>query len=486
MVELTETAVLAASKESRERAERDLSAAWRAVMASYSDESAFSGIDPLVLREEMSRIDVLPDEGLGYDQALSIISKEVLPHMLRTWSTSYMPHLHSPALTESLAAELIISTYNNSMDSWDQSPAATEVELIVMRKLLELFGYDPAKADGVFTSGGSQSNLSALVAARDAWCMRKLGWDVKKKGNPDCYKRLRLYTSEISHFSMEKSCHMLGLGYDAVVKLPVDSQARIDIGRARQQLEADRQAGLLPFCIVATIGTTDLGSVDDIAALRDLADEYGCLLHADAAYGSGAIMSSAYHDRTGDLSLADSITVDFHKMFLLPISCSAILVKDASLLGCFELHADYLNREEDEEDGYVNLVGKSMQTTRRADAIKVLLSFLTRGRDGYARIIDHVINNAEHLHAVLSADGSFICPVKPTLSSVVFALKAGDEVNKAVRRRLLAKGTVLGQTVMNGRVMLKATLLNPALDAAGLDRLVALVKAEGDLVTKER
>ena len=192
-------------------------------------------------------------------------------------------------------------------------------------------------------------------------------------------------------------------------------------------------------------------------------------------------MSSKYRERLGDLSLADSITIDFHKMFLLPISCSALLMKNGKKLECFELHADYLNREEDEEDGYINLVGKSMQTTRRFDALKVFMAFQTRGKDGFDEMITKVIDNADYFWSLIKDDPDFIVPVKPELSSVVFALTDGDEVNKRVRRRLLENGTVIGQTVMNGKVMLKFTLLNPNLDFSDFPALIEKIKEYRDI-----
>ena len=227
---------------------------------------------------------------------------------------------------------------------------------------------------------------------------------------------------------------------------------------------------------MATAGTTDFGSIDDIKALREVADEEGCLLHVDAAYGSALIISGRCRDRLGRIELADSITIDFHKMFLLPISCSALLVKDRHALDCFLIHADYLNREEDEEDGYINLVGKSMQTTRRFDALKVYISFRMRGRDGFGRIIDTAVDNASYFYSRLSADDEFIAPVEPELSSVVFAHRGGDETNRRVRRSLLESGTVIGQTVYDGRVMLKFTLLNPALTHEHIDSLIDRIK----------
>ena len=471
--------LLSDTEEVKERFSRMIGETLEAIFASYSDDSAFSGIDPYELRDKIGSLGFLPEKGKGFENVLEDVRNDILPHMLRTWSTKYMPHLHSPVLTESICSELIISCFNDSMDSWDQGPAATELEESMVRGLTELFGFPSNTSDGCFTSGGSQSNISAIVAARDWYCQKQFGWDVKMDGLPPEYTKLRVYTSEISHFSMDKASHILGMGYRAVRKIPVDSKCRIDVKAFEKMLEEDVGAGLYPYCAVATFGTTDFGSIDDAKAMRELCDRYGMHLHADAAYGSGLIMSQQYKNRIEGISLCDSITVDFHKMFLLPISCSAILMKDGERLKCFELHADYLNREEDEEDGYINLVGKSMQTTRRFDALKVYMAFQTRGADGYGTIIDRAVSNASYFYGRISEDPEFIAPVEPELSSVVFALRSGDGVNKKVRRALLSEGTVIGQTVMDGRVMLKFTLLNPNLGPERIDSIIARIKELG-------
>ena len=467
--------VLSCREDDKDAFRRMIHEAAEAILSSFSDDSAFSGIDPYELRREIGKLQLLPEHGSGWDDTIRNVREAILPHMLRTWSPSYMPHLHSPALLESIAAELIIAAFNSSMDSWDQGPAATEIEEMTIKQLCSLFGYGSG-SDGVFTSGGSQSNISASVALRDRFIQQKLGWDTKKHGLPKEYRRMRIYTSEISHFSFDKGAHMAGLGYDAVVKLPVDDRCRIDTEKARSIIEKDRESGFIPFMIVATIGTTDFGSIDNIKKLREIANEYGMLLHADAAYGSGAILSS-YSDRVSDLCLADSITIDFHKMFLLPISASVLLMKDGTELDAFQLHADYLNREEDEEDGYINLVGKSMQTTRRFDALKVYMAFRMRGRDGFRRILDTMIENAAYFHSRLEADSDFISPVAPELSSVVFALKGGDERNRKARRALMKEGIIIGQTVYKGDVMLKFTLLNPLLTKDHIDRLIERIRS---------
>ena len=475
----TDPVLLSDSKAVQDRFSQMIRETLESIYASFSDNSSFSGIGPYELREEIASLGFLPEEGRGFEEVLKETERSILPHLLRTWSTKYMPHLHCPVLTESICSELIIACFNDSLDSWDQGPAATELEESMVHGLVRLFGLPEDTADGSFTSGGSQSNISAIIAARDWYCQKKFGWDVKMNGLPPEYNKLRVYTSEISHFSMDKASHILGMGYQAVRKIPVDSKCRIDLKAFEKMLEDDVAAGLYPYCAVATFGTTDFGSIDDAAGMRKLCDRYGMHLHADAAYGSGLIMSEKYRDRISAISLCDSITADFHKMFLLPISCSVILMRDGERLKCFELHADYLNREEDEEDGYINLVGKSMQTTRRFDALKVFMAFQTRGSKGYGRIIDTAVGNATYFYQRISADPEFIAPVEPELSSVVFALDKGDEVNKRVRRALMSEGTVIGQTVKDGKVMLKFTLLNPNLTTDQIDSIIARIKELG-------
>ena len=476
---VSDPVLLSESKEIQDRFSEMIRETLSAIFRSFSDDSAFSGIDPYELREKVNALGFLPDKGKGFEEVLKDTEKVIMPHLLRTWSTKYMPHLHSPVLTETICSELIISCFNDSMDSWDQGPAATELEESMVHGLCDMFGLGDEGSDGSFTSGGSQSNISAIIAARDWYCAKKFNRDVKMNGLPPEYSKLRLYTSEICHFSMDKASHILGMGYNAVRKIPVDSKCRVDVPAFERMVEEDIKAGLYPFCAVATLGTTDFGSIDDAIGMRKVCDKYGMHLHGDAAYGSGLIMSKTYRDRLKGTRVCDSVTVDFHKMFLLPISCSAILMRDGERLKCFELHADYLNREEDEEDGYINLVGKSMQTTRRFDALKVYMAFQTRGLDGYTKLMDTAVGNAMYFYQRIAKDPEFIAPVEPEISSVVFALNAGDEVNKKVRRALLKEGIVIGQTVKDGLVMLKFTLLNPNLTHERIDEIIARIKALG-------
>lgn len=468
--------LLTSDKKSLEIFKKEIEQTVNSICESLSNNKAYEGLSPEQLQSNLKNIPLLPNQGLGFEAVLKKVKEIILPNFLRTSSTSYMAHLHSPALIESIAAELILATFNQSMDSWDQSPIATEVEVDVVNQLCQLFNLGK-DSDGVFTSGGSQSNLSGLFLARDIFCKNSLRWDVKMNGLPKNYSKFKIYTSEISHFSMEKSAHLLGLGYNAVRKVPVDLNGVMDINILEKMLENDIANDNLPFCIVATLGTTDYGSIDSLDKISILCKKFGLWLHADAAYGSGLIVSSKYKSRLGNLSLCDSITIDFHKMFLLPISCGLFLVKEAKNFEPLSFHADYLNREDDEEEGYVNLVGKSLQTTRRFDALKVWMTFQVRGKNGYSNIIDTCVENAEYLYKKLLNDDYFEVAIKPEISSLVFRLNNTDEVNKNVRKHLLhQEGIVIGQTVYNNKTFLKFTLLNPLVTHATLDSIIEKIK----------
>ena len=444
----------------------------------FVNASSYDGATPAELQDIIHRDSLLPEKGLGWENTLALLREKILPNMLRVSSTAYMPHLHSSALLESIAAEAVISAFNQSMDSWDQAPVATEIETEVVHHLCALYGLGK-NADGVFTSGGTQSNQTAILLARDWFCHEKLQHNINEEGLPSNFSALRIYTSEISHFSVEKSACIMGLGTRAVVKVPCDKNKRMDVDALESLVKSDIEKGNVPFLVVATVGTTDFGSIDPLENINEVCKKYGMWLHADAAYGSGVIMSEKYKERVGSLSLCDSITVDFHKMFLQAISCSAVLIKEGKNFDTLTIRADYLNRKEDEEEGYANLVDKSLQTTRRFDALKVWVSFLMRGKDGWSEIITTVMDNARYFYDKIKSNGSFSTTVEPEISSVVFRCvrfsdeEKNDNLNRAVRKHLLhKKGVSLGQTVCDGRVCLKITLLNPLVTHKTLDDLI--------------
>ncbi|CAM5562908.1 Lysine decarboxylase DesA OS=Streptomyces tendae OX=1932 GN=desA PE=3 SV=1 [Streptomyces tendae] len=225
----------------------------------------------------------------------------------------YLAHLNCPVVIPAVLGEAVLSAVNSSLDTWDQSAGGTLIERKLIDWTTARIGLGPA-ADGVFTSGGTQSNLQALLLARE---------EAKAESLAD----LRIFASEVSHFSVRKSAKLLGLGPDAVVSVPVDRDKRMRTVALARELERCAADGLVPMAVVATGGTTDFGSIDPLPEIAGLCEQYGVWLHVDAAYGCGLLASLKYRDRIDGIERADSVTVDYHKSFFQPVSSSAVLVR---------------------------------------------------------------------------------------------------------------------------------------------------------------
>jgi L-2,4-diaminobutyrate decarboxylase len=394
-------------------------------------------------------------------------------------------HLHCPPLLSALAAEVVISALNQSMDSFDQAPIASVMEQKMTRWLCDEVGLPPA-ADGTFTTGGSQSNYMGLLLARDTFLKNHWNWSAQKSGLPPEARQLRILCSEAAHFTVEKSASQLGLGTDAVVRVEVDDRFRMKPSVVNRKLEWLKAEGLLPMAIVATAGSTDFGSIDPLAEIAAMARSADIWLHADAAYGGALLFSARHRDQLAGIDAADSVAIDFHKLFWQPIPCSAFLLRDASRFDAIKLYADYLNPEALEEKGIPNLVTTSLLTSRRFDALKLWISFQALGREKLASMIDRTIELADHAAEALRGTDDFELECDPQLSTVVFRyLSAGkesdtDRINADIRQRLFDRGAaVIGHTRVRGRQCLKFTCMNPTATEADMEGLIELIRREG-------
>lgn len=443
----------------------------------------YSGKSPAELAA-LLKGDVLPRGGSPVDDVLKRV-RTIVAHSVAVTHPNTIAHLLCPPLIPSLAAEVVISALNQSMDSFDEAPAATVLELAVTRWLTEEAGL-PSGSDGIFTAGGTQSNFMALLLARDACISSHWNWQVQRDGLPADASRLRFLCSEVAHFTVEKSAYQLGLGTGAVIRVPVDRSFRMLPKALSESLAELREKGLIPAAVVATAGTTDFGSIDPLPEISALAQQAGAWLHVDAAYGSALLLSDRYREKLRGLESADSISMDFHKEFWQCISCAALLVRDAGQLRHLRIHADYLNPESDEEAGIPNLVGKSLSTTRRFDALKLWFSFQVLGREKFGKMVDRTIELAAHAARFIRSNPPLELLNEPEYGCVVFRYRPsgpqvdGDRLNSVLRQRLLERGlAVIGHTRVDGRQYLKLTCMNPATSEQEIEDLLLSIIGEG-------
>jgi len=446
-------------------------------------EKPFSGILPAELATQFKTVDLERPLGNQAD-ALNELHQLYLRDAVWFHHPKYLAHLNCPVVLPSLMAEQIMAAVNSSVDTWDQSAGGTLIEQKVIDWTLERIGL-PQTADGIFTSGGTQSNLMAMLLARDSWCEAHHGGHlIKQHGFPRDASKWRVFTSKLSHFSIQKSLAILGLGYDAVVAVDHDEHYRMDVTALAREMQRCREEGLCPIAVVATGGTTDFGSIDPLDAIADLCERNGVWMHVDAAYGCGLLVSQQHRQRLHGIERADSVTVDYHKSFFQSVSCGAFFVRNKTHLKYVTHHADYLNPLSAQQEGTPNLVNKSIQTTRRFDALKMWLSLRIMGPAALGEAFDAVLALAKVAHQRLSDHPAIEVLHAPELSTQVFRFvpqKACsesriDEINAAIRKSLSRSGNaIVAGTRVAGRQYLKFTLLNPATTAADLDDVIQLI-----------
>lgn len=467
---------------------------WRHVVAAVADAVDRWAVrpgpgpdtDPETLAKLIAAVDVLPDEPVPLDAVLADLGERVLANGVRPADPACVAHLHAPPLLTAAAAELAVGATNQSLDSYDQAPAATLLEDHLVRSLARLLGL-PAGASGVLTAGGTASNLLGLLLARDH--ATPGGWVVAADGLPPEVRDWRIVTSEAAHFSVQQAAAVLGLGHRAVVPVATDDLGRIDLPDLDRALAGMDHRRLRTIAIVGTAGTTDVGAVDPLPALADRAVAHHAWFHVDAAVGAALALSDRLRPQLAGIERADSVTADLHKLCWQPIGASVLLVRDEARLEVVRHRSDYLDRPDDEDDGLLNLVGRSLDTSRRFDALKVVLSLRATGRRRLGAMVDHLVDTAASVAERVDAAGDLELLAPPSLMMILFrwhppgrGLDDGtlDAANVAIQRELFARGeAVLGRTRHRGRVALKLTLVNPTATADDLAAVLALVARTG-------
>ncbi|WP_275560090.1 aspartate aminotransferase family protein [Streptomyces sp. 5-6(2022)] len=443
----------------------------------------FSGISPDELSSVVGAIDL--DTPLGDVQAaLDELERVYLRDTVYFHHPRYLAHLNCPVVIPAVVGEAVLSAVNSSLDTWDQSGAGTLIERRLIDWAAQRAGLGPA-ADGVFTSGGTQSNLQAMLLAREETCHLAARSGDPRLSRAEMLPRLRVLTSQCSHFSIAKSATLLGLAEDATITVACDGSRRMTMEALAAQIARCRSEGLLPMAVVATAGTTDFGSIDPLHDIADLCARERIWMHVDAAYGCGVLASRRHRALLRGVERADSVTMDFHKSFFQPISSSALLVRDRTTLRHATYHADYLNPRSVHEH-VPNQVDKSIQTTRRFDALKLWMTLRIIGADAVGELFDEVVERAGDAWRLLDSDPRFEVVTTPQLSTLVFRYVPGpdtnvtqavtDEANLYARKTLASDGdAVVAATVVDGRHFLKFTLLNPATSLNDIATVLHLV-----------
>ena len=389
---------------------------------------------------------------------------------------NYIGHQVVPPLPIAALTDLMATFSNNAMAIYEMGPAATAIERNVIGWLLGFFGWGK-NANGLLTSGGSLGNLTGLLAARQAVSEYDV-WENGVAGD------LAVMVSSESHYSVDRSVRIMGLGDKGIIKLPVDDQHRINVDQLPKTLQQAKDEGKIVMALVGNACSTSTGTYDHNDEMADFCAENNIWFHIDAAHGGPAIISEKYRYLTKGIEKADSVVIDFHKMMLTPALTTAVIFKNGNTsYEAFTQKASYLLNKKGEINWYDG-AGRTIECTKKAMGLKIYLMIKTYGVELFSSYVDQTYDLAREFAELLESNKDFELATAPDSNIVCFRIfKEGtsDEdlnlLNADIREKIKQDGAFyIVQTVINGKVYLRITIMNPFTTMETLKKLLVKVK----------
>ncbi|KAJ4315727.1 Glutamate decarboxylase 2 [Neodidymelliopsis sp. IMI 364377] len=426
------------------------------------------------------------DERRGKERLVGLV-QVVLRYSVNTWDQGFMDKLYASTNAVGVAAELLLAVLNTNVHVYQVSPILTLIEKTTTKYLANLFGFSSQFAGGISQPGGSASNSSAIVIARNT-----LYPETKTEGNGSHH--FTLFTSAHGHYSVEKAANLFGLGSKNVISVPVDEAGRMVPSELERLVLESKKRGETPFFVNATAGTTVHGSFDPFPALSQICKAQNLWLHIDGSWGGSVIFNSSLAStRLEGSHLADSIAVNPHKMLGAPITCSFLLGRDMRTFhSALTLPAGYLfhSSGKDVNDIY-DLADLTPQCGRRADSLKFFLMLQYYGPAYFSDLVARGFDAANYLLSLLKRDGDFVTlspePL-PCLQVCFYYARNGElgddaekngRVTSEIANRLIVRGFMVDYAPgERGRFF--RVVVNGGTRRGTLDGLVKGIKAAGE------
>ncbi|HMQ11063.1 MAG TPA: pyridoxal-dependent decarboxylase [Oligoflexia bacterium] len=416
----------------------------------------------------------LPQTGLNADQLYEQI-KTYINNSAKTYHPYFCNQLWSGFSFPSFLAEMVSTAFNTSMYTYETAPIATMVEKKVITECLNLAHFK--QGEGIFTTGGSASNMSALLAARN-----HLDPSIAMDGYK--HQALSLFVSKDAHYSFAKAANVIGLGINNIYKINTLDNGKMDVSHLQTCIEQSLKKNQTPFFVSATTGTTVRGAFDSINDIANITDRYKLWLHVDGSWGASVLWHKKYKDLMQGIERADSLAWDAHKMLGLPLMCAMLLFKEKGMLAKAHKHGNsdkYIYR--DEEANY-NLGPISIQCGRKVDALKLYLTWQALGHEGMHDHIDGLYKQADFFTQWIEEHPSFklFGPVE-SLNICFQYIHPGytqqqtNDLNLAIRTRLLHTGqAMINYAYIDDDLIIRLILANPNMQQDQLHQLFKMIE----------
>ncbi|TDD02407.1 aminotransferase class V-fold PLP-dependent enzyme [Nonomuraea deserti] len=383
---------------------------------------------------------------------------------VNTAGPGYLAYFPAGGLVSSALAELLAQVANRYTGVAQTAPALVAMEESVLTWMAGLFGL-PSGAGGLITTGASAATLSAVVAARHD----RLG---------AAFGDGTVYVTEHTHYSLAKAAQIAGLPAERIRTVPTTADLRMDVREAARMIAEDRAAGLRPFLLAGTAGSTSTGTVDPLADLGRLARAQGLWYHVDAAYGGGFQLTRRGRERLAGIEEADSITFDPHKSLFLPYGTGVLLVREPAVLRAAHAGGGRYLQDIHEVDGLPDYGHLGVELTREFRGLRLWLPLHLHGVRAFEEALDEKLDLAGVVHRELSADPRLEVPWQPDLSVVPFRLRGSDDANRRLLDRINATRRVyLSSTTLEGAFYLRLCVLSVRTRADRVEEALHAIRA---------
>lgn len=421
---------------------------------SLQNKSIGKKASPEVLKQMIDS--TIPYKGKAPEKVLQEVTQLVLDQMIHLDHPRQFAWVPSPSNFISVMGDLIASGFNIFSGLWVTASGAAQIELTTLQWLITLMEM-PAQSGGLFVSGGSVANLTALTVARQVKLENRI-------------EKAVIYCTDQTHSSNDRALKILNFLPSQLTRIPTDEHFCMDMAALYSQIEKDIQQGKKPFCVIVNAGTTNTGAVDPLIDIRKICNQYDLWMHVDGAYGAAGMLCDKGRKLLHGIALADSLTIDPHKWLFQPYEIGCLLVKNKQWLAqTFEHKASYLRDAQQNEQSEHNFSSTGIQLTRSFRALKLWMSIKVFGLDAFKNAVGRGFDLAAYAESKLReiADWQIVTPARLGILTFRFAprhfnLNETNVFNEKMVAYLIADGNaMLSTTQLNEMTVLRMCIINP-------------------------
>ncbi len=411
--------------------------------------------------------------------------KRIIGYSVNTNHPLFMNQMYGSQQLAALSGDVITSILNTSMYTYEVAPLMTLIEKECVKELSKCIWKNKKETDGIFTPGGSISNMLAMVMARDSMFPNSKKSGIKNL--PD----VSIFISDQAHYSFLKNSRILGFGDDSIVKVQTDSSGKMKASVLEDVIRKEKEKDRIPMMLVGTAGLTISGAIEDLQSLAVVAKKHKMWFHVDAVYGGSLLLSQKQSEKLTGIVNADSVSWNLHKMLGIPIVCAVLMTrKKHDLENSFSIAASYLFHDNEAE---YDLGQKSLQCGRRVDALKLWTAWKFEGKEGFAKRIDTLMKKTDLFVRKLKEKDGFELFCQPETPIVCFQykpqgtpLKEVNELNKNIRSQLFEEGNILfNYSLVNDKMLLRCVISDDKISSSQIDQILEAIRDTGQRILKK-